>query len=114
VRPGSPLAILVGALLATGAATLVVGLLLALEGRSPLGAVRCFFRGRHEARRHPLGGFRCEDCRAVGATLDELGYEGTDYVTPPAAHEHRRQARDTEAPRPGIDVRFYRPAGRRS
>lgn len=37
-------------------------------------AVRCWWRGRHAAKRHPAGGERCEECGAAGADLNEKGH----------------------------------------
>ena len=45
-----------------------------------LAMMRCFFRSRHEPRRHPLGGFRCADCGTAGADLHDMGFEA--YVSP--------------------------------
>ncbi len=42
--------------------------------------VRCLLRGRHEPLRHPLGFFRCSECGASGADLDEMGFVGEGYV----------------------------------
>lgn len=42
--------------------------------------LRCFRRGRHEPRRHPLGPHVCHDCGAAGADLDEMGFQGGGYV----------------------------------
>ncbi len=44
--------------------------------------MRCRMRGHHSAVRYPLGGFRCKDCGAVGANLDEMGFEDNGYVSP--------------------------------
>jgi len=44
--------------------------------------LRCLFRTHHRPARHPLGGFRCADCGAVGADLNEMGFEGMGYVSP--------------------------------
>ena len=44
--------------------------------------LRCFTRQRHEPRRHPLGGFRCVDCGAVGADLEEMGFRESGWVAP--------------------------------
>lgn len=37
--------------------------------------LRCLWRGWHNPARHPLGGFRCVDCRRVGADLAQMGFE---------------------------------------
>ena len=37
-----------------------------------LAKLRCFFRNRHEPRRHPLGGFRCTECGKAGANLHDM------------------------------------------
>lgn len=42
-------------------------------------ALRCWWRGMHNAYRHPLGGQRCIDCGFVGADLDEMGRGGAGY-----------------------------------
>jgi hypothetical protein len=42
----------------------------------------CRMRGHHSAARHPLGGFRCKDCGAVGEDLNEMGFTGDGYVPP--------------------------------
>lgn len=35
----------------------------------------CFMRGVHVgARRHPLGGWRCEECGFAGASLADMGF----------------------------------------
>jgi hypothetical protein len=44
--------------------------------------LRCLFRNHHVPARHPLGGFRCQQCGEAGADLDEMGYLGCGYVTP--------------------------------
>lgn len=37
--------------------------------------LRCFFRGTHrEAKRHPLGGWRCGECGFAGEDLEAMGY----------------------------------------
>jgi len=51
------------------------GLILAMLAR-----LRCFFRSQHNPIRHPLGGFKCADCGAAGADLEEMGFEGAGYV----------------------------------
>jgi hypothetical protein len=52
----------------------------------------CVFRGRHNPARHPLGGFRCLDCGAAGADLEDMGFEDLAYV-----HATRRAiARDAD------------------
>lgn len=48
----------------------------ALIGDRPVRAsFRCWARGRHDAARHPLGGFRCIDCGVAGADLLEMGFD---------------------------------------
>jgi hypothetical protein len=42
----------------------------------------CAARGRHEPRRVPIGGFRCRECGAVGADLNDMGFDGEGYVGP--------------------------------
>jgi hypothetical protein len=44
--------------------------------------LRCRVRGHHRAGRYPLGGFRCRDCGVVGEDLQEMGFEGSSYVSP--------------------------------
>lgn len=46
-----------------------------------LALLRCYFRRRHNPVRHPLGGFRCADCGAVGADLEQMGFDGGGYVS---------------------------------
>ena len=36
---------------------------------------KCFWRGYHDPKRHPLGGFRCRDCRLVGLDMESMGFE---------------------------------------
>jgi hypothetical protein len=45
-------------------------------------AIRCFIRGQHVPKRHPLGGFTCLECLAPGRDLDEMGFLGNGYVLP--------------------------------
>jgi hypothetical protein len=45
-----------------------------------LARIRCFLRSQHNPVRYPLGGFKCADCGATGADLDEMGFEGAGYV----------------------------------
>jgi len=45
-----------------------------------LARIRCFFRNQHRPVRHPLGGFRCEECGWAGADLEEMGFVGSGYV----------------------------------
>lgn len=48
-----------------------------------LARIRCAWRGVHRnAKRHPVGGFSCPDCLAVGESLDDMGYLGNGYVSP--------------------------------
>jgi hypothetical protein len=42
--------------------------------------LRCFLRDHHNPSRHPLGGFKCSDCGAAGADLDDMGFDGAGYV----------------------------------
>lgn len=44
--------------------------------------VRCLWRNVHNPVRFPLGGFKCADCGAVGADLEEMGFVGGGYVLP--------------------------------
>jgi len=47
-----------------------------------LARLRCFLRQHHEPRRHPLGGFRCIECGATGADLEDMGFAGSAWVPP--------------------------------
>jgi hypothetical protein len=47
-----------------------------------LARFRCLIRRRHQPRRHPLGGFRCIDCGAAGADLEDMGFSDSAWVTP--------------------------------
>ena len=42
--------------------------------------LRCYLRDHHNPARHPLGGFKCSDCGAAGADLEEMGFEDAGYV----------------------------------
>lgn len=44
----------------------------------------CWWTGRHpNATRHPaIGGFRCPDCGAAGASLHDMGFKGGGYIRP--------------------------------
>jgi hypothetical protein len=44
--------------------------------------LRCLRRQRHNPVRHILGGFRCGDCGAAGADLDDMGFEDGGWVAP--------------------------------
>lgn len=44
--------------------------------------ILCYYRGRHTATRHPLGGFKCSDCDKAGYDLDDMGFTGGGYVRP--------------------------------
>jgi hypothetical protein len=43
--------------------------------------IRCLIRDRHMPTRYFLGGFKCTECGAVGADLDDMGYRGEGYVS---------------------------------
>jgi hypothetical protein len=43
---------------------------------------RCVVRQHHQPRRHPLGGFRCVECGAAGADLEEMGFPNSGWVAP--------------------------------
>ena len=43
--------------------------------------IRCMLRDRHNPARYYLGGFKCTECGAVGADLDDMGYRGEGYVS---------------------------------
>lgn len=45
-----------------------------------LARLRCYLRDHHNPARHPLGGFKCSDCGAAGADLEEMGFEDAGYV----------------------------------
>lgn len=46
-----------------------------------LGWIQCQLLGyRHDPVRHPLGGFRCARCGAIGADFADLGYTGSAYI----------------------------------
>jgi hypothetical protein len=47
-----------------------------------LARLRCAVRQHHRPSRHPLGGFRCVECGAVGVDLDEMGFRGAGWVGP--------------------------------
>jgi len=40
-----------------------------------LARLRCIIRHYHQPRRQPIGGFRCVDCGAAGADLEEMGWD---------------------------------------
>jgi hypothetical protein len=42
--------------------------------------IRCVLRDRHQPKRYFLGGFKCADCGALGADLDDMGFRGDSYV----------------------------------
>jgi hypothetical protein len=42
--------------------------------------IRCLLRDRHQPKRYILGGFKCADCGALGADLDDMGFHGDSYV----------------------------------
>jgi hypothetical protein len=44
--------------------------------------LRCFVRQHHSPRRHPLGGFRCEDCGMAGADLEDMGFVDAGWIGP--------------------------------
>ena len=43
--------------------------------------IRCLWRDRHQPKRYFLGGFKCADCGALGADLDDMGFRGDSYVS---------------------------------
>lgn len=45
-----------------------------------LARLRCYLRDHHNPARHPLGGFKCSDCGAAGADLEEMGFDDAGYV----------------------------------
>jgi hypothetical protein len=45
-----------------------------------LARLRCYLRDHHNPARHPLGGFKCADCGAAGADLEEMGFADAGYV----------------------------------
>lgn len=50
------------------------------KGVDMLARLRCYLRDHHNPARHPLGGFKCSDCGAAGADLEEMGFEDAGYV----------------------------------
>lgn len=52
-------------------------------------AVRCWWRGRHAAKRHPAGGWRCSECGAPLRDLEDAG-------TLPDGRVHRTRAYSRE------------------
>lgn len=54
--------------------------------------LRCLWRGRHNPVRHPLGGFRCVDCRRVGVDLEQMGFD--DAYVPPIRRIFSRDHRE--------------------
>jgi hypothetical protein len=36
---------------------------------------QCWLRSHHDPARHPLGGFRCRECGAMGLDLGEMGFQ---------------------------------------
>lgn len=105
------LPVALGVLLAAALALSFTGLIAAFNGQPIRGTFLCFFRRRHEPRRHPLGGFRCADCGHAGDDMAAFGFGvGSGYVTPPAFHEARAAMRDVRPVDWTQDLRFYRPA----
>ncbi len=43
--------------------------------------LQCFFNGRHEPSRHPLGGFTCP-CGFASNDLEQMGALDDGYVSP--------------------------------
>ncbi|PYQ54812.1 MAG: hypothetical protein DMF78_04435 [Acidobacteria bacterium] len=41
----------------------------------------CWLRSHHNPARHPLGGFRCLDCGAMGIDLRDMGYKELGGLT---------------------------------
>jgi hypothetical protein len=63
------------------------------RGRSCMLAwLRCLVRRYHRPRRYPLGGFRCVECGAAGADLDEMGFTGSGWVAPTRRTFDRKHA----------------------
>lgn len=44
--------------------------------------LRCILRQHHQPRRQPMGGFRCAECGAAGADLEEMGFAESAWVAP--------------------------------
>ena len=42
----------------------------------------CWLRSHHNPVRHPLGGFRCLDCGAMGLDLREMGFQELGSLPP--------------------------------
>lgn len=67
-------------LFSLGVAVVVARGIVWLAGRP--GPVRCALRRRHNPVRHPLGGFRCQDCGLAGADLEDMGFQGGGWIAP--------------------------------
>jgi hypothetical protein len=59
--------------------------------------LRCLVRQHHQPRRHPLGGFRCVECGAAGADLEQMGFVGSGWVAPMRRTFDRKHAEFTRA-----------------
>lgn len=53
--------------------------------------LHCVIRRHHVPRRQVLGGFRCVECGAAGADLEEMGFPGSGWVR--RIHDARMAAR---------------------
>ena len=42
----------------------------------------CWLRSHHNPARHPLGGFRCLECGAMGLDLREMGFQELGSLPP--------------------------------
>jgi hypothetical protein len=68
--------------------------------------MRCYFSGRHQPVRHPLGGFKCALCGKAGADLHDMGYDGyvsvmrTLFSRDPAVETTRTSSWDPPRSRP--------------
>jgi hypothetical protein len=51
-------------------------------------AIRCWYRGRHAAIRHPLSGYRCKECGKAAADLEAMGEDATLHGSRAFSREH--------------------------
>ena len=55
--------------------------------------IHCWMRSHHDPVRHPLGGFRCRDCGAMGLDLGEMGFRELDTASRRPARLFSREER---------------------
>jgi hypothetical protein len=55
--------------------------------------LHCWLRTHHNPVRHPLGGFRCQDCGAMGVDLKDMGFTELGSLS----REGKRFSRDERA-----------------